>query len=159
MERRDFLMGAAALGALLAGGPFVPARAADGAAAAFAATSEDQVLASLFPGLPARPSDAVELAAPYLATPGQAIMVRAAYRREPVQGIAITAPDAERPLVALAVLQRSAGVFGLRLRLQRSSPVVAYVLTESGLYSATRRVKVTRGGYGMSFDTLDHTGG
>ncbi|WP_193369406.1 thiosulfate oxidation carrier protein SoxY [Pelagibius marinus] len=159
MERRDFLMGAAACGALLVGGAIVPAWAGDGAAAAFAANSEDEVLARLFPGLTARPSDAVDLIAPYLATPGQAIMVRAAYRREPAQGIAITAPDAERPLVALAVLQRSAGVFGLRLRLQRSSPVVAYVLSESGLYSATRRIKVTRGGYGMGFGRLEKKGG
>ena len=159
MERRDFLMGAAAFGALLIGVPIVPARAADGAAVAFAATSEDEVLARLFPGLRAQPCEAVELTAPYLALPGQAIMVRVAYHREPVQGIAITAPDADRPLVALAVLQRSAGVFGLRLRLQRSSPVVAYVLTGSGLYSAQQRVKVTRGGYGMHFEQHDSLGG
>ena len=81
MERREFLVGAAVFGTLLVGGPFVSARAADGTAAAFAATSENDVLARLFPGLSAQASGAVELAAPYLARPGQAIMVRAALER------------------------------------------------------------------------------
>ncbi|MEO3431401.1 thiosulfate oxidation carrier protein SoxY [Pelagibius sp. CAU 1746] len=159
MERRVFLQGAAACGLAMLGGAVLPAVARGAAATAFDARREDEVLSLLFPGLRPRPSASVELSVPYLATPGQAIMVRAAYRREPVQGLAITAPKAGRPLVALAVLQNAAGAFGLRMRLERSSPVVAYVLTQSGLYSAARRVKVTYGGYGMGFGQREKWGG
>jgi hypothetical protein len=78
------------------------------------------------------------------------VMARVDCDREFVQAIAITARDATHPLVTLAILRGSAGSFSARVRFRETSPVTAWALTETGLLTASRTIKITRGGYGMT---------
>lgn len=157
MERRLFLKSAAALGVpIVAGSGNFLARLAAASdrkvRVVFEATREDEIVNILFSGMEAEPSEHVRLAAPYITTPHQAAAVRVSYNSEPAQAIAITTTNAKHPLVALAMFHVAAGGFGTRIRLDRTSPVNAYVLTARGLFTSSRVVKVTRGGYGTNAD-------
>jgi predicted secreted protein len=157
MERRLFLKSAAAFGAVSIGRPDLllnrPAIAADRAVrVAFEATSEREALNMLFPGMGAQRSGLLRLSAPYLTTPRQTTTVRVDYVPEQAEAIAITATNSDHPLIALTMFHVAAGGFATRIRLKRTSRINAYVLTAQGLFTASRDVKVTRGGYGTDFD-------
>lgn len=156
MERRSFLAGLAGIAALALdrhGMMVAPASAAASRMRhAFDLTDEVEVRRILFPGLAARESSRVALALPYMARPGQGMMVRVDYGYEPVQAIAITAENEPRPLIAVAAFHVGAASFAVRIRLARTTALRAYVLTGSGLFAATRTVKITRGGYGTTFN-------
>jgi predicted secreted protein len=156
MERRSFLTGLAGIAALALDGPAMLVRPANAAVSrmrdAFNLADEAEVRRFLFPGLNARESSRVAVTLPNMAKPGQGMMVRVDYEFEPAQAIAITAENEPRPLIAFAAFHVGAASFAARIRLTRTTALRAYVLSKSGLSAASRTVKITRGGYGTTFN-------
>lgn len=155
MHRRQLLANAAAFGLVTAAAPaiaFAPARASTRTMAeAFTASSEAEALDILFPGLAGQAEDTVRLTLPWMAARGMPVVARVECDRKVTQAIAITAANAARPLVTLAILMGTTGSFSARIMVPETTPVTAWVLTEAGLLTASRTIKVTRGGYGTTF--------
>jgi predicted secreted protein len=152
MIRRKFLSGSLALGV----GTISVSSFATGIAApsrltinqAMQAKNEQAVMDLLFKGVTATPDNGVELSAPFIVTPGTGATVAVSCNDISATAIAITATNLQRPLVAYVVLHDALAAVSVRMQLKRTSPVNAYILTERGLFSSSRIIKVTNGGYG-----------
>lgn len=152
--RRRFLeavLGGVALAALASQG-WVRRAPAQGAARlqdAFAAARETDVVRALFGGDTAIPSDAVEIEAPYLAMPESGVDVAVRCGMQDIEMIAVVTTNNRHPLNSVIALSGADGYYGSRIRIERTSPVTAYVRAGGKLYSASATVKITGGGYGM----------
>jgi predicted secreted protein len=154
MQRRGFLAGVSACGAVLCGASAVPSAAvgAPDIAAAFQSSTEEQALGHLFPGFRAKASGRVRLTVPLVITATHAVMIEVAHDHDSPAAVAITLAQATAPLAAYMTSVAPVKRFAIKLRIDRSTTVTAHVLAGGTLISATRYVKVTRGGYG----TNDH---
>lgn len=157
MRRRTLLSGAVASGAItLAGSAFLLASrsafASTGAKDAFLATTEPEILLNLFGHAGAAPSDAVRIEAPLLAMYGRGVPITVQCDIPWVELIAIVTRNNLHPLNSLVRLEGADGYYSTRIRLQRSSAVVAYAKTPDALYFATAHIKLSRGGYGTQVE-------
>ncbi|MBV1703678.1 MAG: thiosulfate oxidation carrier protein SoxY [Hyphomicrobiales bacterium] len=149
-DRRAMMKGALALGVLGPAFAATAARAAEPAypAAAFAAKDVDAALTALFGAKPAA-SDKITLDAPEIAENGAVVPVTASTTLDGVTAIAFVV--AENPFKLASYYELPAGVLPTvsnRLKMQRTTQVMAVFKTAGGLFSASREVKVTIGGCG-----------
>lgn len=153
--RRLILKGAAAGGLVglgVGGDVFSPAQAADAAAwptDAFKQKTEGDVLKALYGGKSAEASDKVKLDAPEIAENGAVVPITVSSTLPDVTSISILVM--ENPSVLAASYKMGAGAaasVGNRLKMAKTSDVVALVESGGKLYRAKKEVKVTVGGCG-----------
>lgn len=154
MFDRRFVLRAAGLGSVLAATGFgFPLRASASTAAAYPADAfkqkgEADAVKTLF-GQAATASDKVKLDAPEIAENGAVVPVSVSTDLPDVTAIAILV--AENPSALAALYKFAPGTpptVASRLKMAKTTPVIAVVEAGGKLYSATREVKVTVGGCG-----------
>ncbi len=156
-RRREVLLGAAAGAAALAvapGGLTGIAQAADVAdaasypAKAFAQTTETAALKMMYGAAPAHSAD-VKMGAPDIAENGAVVPVTVDSSLPSVTAVALLAID--NPFTMAAAYKIQAGTnpgISSRLKLAKTTKVVAVVQSGGKLYSTSKPVKVTLGGCG-----------
>lgn len=152
MKRRTLLKGALALTAgsgLL--GP-IPSLALPETMEVFTATSEAQVLKTLFGEARPIPDGAVRIEAPIQAMQGKPVPVKVSCVLDHVSMIAIVTANNRYPLNTYVKLIKAGGYYSTRIRMEQSSMVTAYVMANGDLFSAAMHIKVNRGGYGMHYE-------
>lgn len=145
--RRLFLQGSLALSLLVA----LPARllAAAWPEAAFRTKSIEDALKELYGSGSPTPSPEVSLKAPEIAQDGRVVPVTVTTTLAGVQSIGILVEKNPVPLVASFELAANAvPSVETRIKMGQTSTVLAVVKTSSGLFSASKDVKVTIGGCG-----------
>ena len=140
-------------GAGLAGtAPSNPARAAADAAKwpkdAFAQKTEAEAIKSLYGRTP-EPSDKVTLEAPEIAENGAVVPISVSTTLPGVTSIAIVVSENPFPLAANYPLPPgTAPMVANRLKMAKTSKVIALVASGDKVFSASKEVKVTVGGCG-----------
>ena len=151
--RRIILKGAAGLAALgFGGGALTSAHASADAKAwpenAFKQKNEVDALKALY-GKTAEASDKVNLDAPEIAENGAVVPISVATTMPGVTGIAIMVLENPYTLAAAyKIPEGTEGSVACRLKMAKTSEVVAIVEVGDKLFSATKEVKVTVGGCG-----------
>ncbi len=153
IARRTILKGAVAGGLAglgLGSFPF-PAFAADAAgwpADAFKQKSEADALKALY-GKTAEPSDKINLDAPEIAENGAVVPIAVTSDLPKITGVAILVLNNPNVLAAAyKIPEGTEAAVSNRLKMAKTSKVVAVVESNGKLYSAVKEVKVTVGGCG-----------
>lgn len=127
---------------------FAAADAKDWPADAFKQKSEADALKALY-GRSAESSDKVSLDAPEIAENGAVVPISVTSTLPGVTGIAILVLENPYTLAAAyKVPEGTSAMVASRLKMAKTSKVVAVVESGGKLYSATKEVKVTVGGCG-----------
>ncbi len=153
MKRRSFLKGSLATGSLViaaSAGLLKPGQvlAADYPQAAFDAEVSGDSLNALMGTADASDSSDIVLKAPIQAENGAVVPVKASASGA-VEAMAIVVEGNPKPLVLAVTL--GAGTHGFisgRIKMGKTSNVVAYAKTGSGVIKAAQEIKVTVGGCG-----------
>jgi sulfur-oxidizing protein SoxY len=148
-KRRLLLRGTLGAGALAGAGLLAPkAVLAAWSEAAFSAKSTDAAMQALLGGQ-AQASDAVTIKAPDIAENGAVVPITVETTAANVESISIFIANNPSPLAANFVLGAGAtGYAATRVKMGKTSDVVAVVKAGGVLQSATKEVKVTIGGCG-----------
>ncbi len=149
-RRRVLALTGGALGFLALGGM---ARAADAVPAypdqAFEDKKEGDALKALFNGQTATPSDKVKLTAPEIAANGAVVPITVESTLPDVTRMFFLVPENPYPLVAEFILPKGTKPYvSNRIKMGKTSDVIAIVESQGKLFSATKSVKVTVGGCG-----------
>jgi sulfur-oxidizing protein SoxY len=152
MKRRTLLKGALAGGAVVAfggAGLFAPRTvSAEWPTTAFQAASVNDVLAALGGGEVSAGGE-IELKAPDIAENGAVVPVDVSSTLAGVTSIAILVEGNDRPLTSVWHFSGQAEPFvSVRLKMAKSSKLVALVQADGKSYKAEKEVKVTVGGCG-----------
>lgn len=139
-----------ALGMLVLGGV---ARAADDVPPypekAFEDKQEGAALKALFNGQTATASDQVKLTAPEIAANGAVVPISVESTLPDVTRVFLLVPQNPYPLVAEYILPKGTKPYvSNRIKMGKTSDVIAIVESQGKLFSATKSVKVTVGGCG-----------
>ena len=146
LSRRLFLHGSVALAALMA---LPRALLAAWPEKAFASSAASGAMTELFGTDQTTPSSAISLNAPEIAENGAVVPVTVETTLENVQSVSIVVDKNPRPLaVSFEIPAGTLPNVACRIKMGQTSPVMAVVKTDSGLFSATKEVKVTIGGCG-----------
>jgi sulfur-oxidizing protein SoxY len=155
--RRQIIQGALAGGLASVGGGWVgfgSAAAAEAADAAqwpkdaFMQKGEADAIKSLY-GKAAQESDKVRLDAPEIAENGAVVPISVSTTLPGVTSISLLVSENPLPLAAsYKIPTGTQAMVGSRLKMAKTSKVVALVESGGKLYSATKEVKVTVGGCG-----------
>jgi sulfur-oxidizing protein SoxY len=153
MQRRTFLKGSlagSAVAVAIGAGLLSPRTVlAAWPKAAFEAKKVDEAIAKLFGSADNVPSDAIKIKAPDIAENGAVVPVSISTTLAGVQSIAIIAEKNGTPLAANFNL--GAGTHSnvaTRIKMGKTSDVIAIVKAGGKVYSARKNVKVTIGGCG-----------
>jgi sulfur-oxidizing protein SoxY len=143
-------LGAGAIGVAVSAGLLTPHTVlAAWPEAAFTATDAGAALKDLLGSDATENSDQVRIKAPDIAENGAVVPVTVESDVEGAKSISIIASGNGTPLIASFELGDSAVPFvSTRIKMAKTSDVVAVVQTDSGLLSAAKPVKVTIGGCG-----------
>ena len=115
---------------------------------AFQQKTEADAIKALY-GKSAEESDKVKLDAPEIAENGAVVPISVSSTLADVTSIAILVPENPFPLAAAYKIPAGTSpMVGNRLKMAKTSKVVAVVEAGGKLYSATKEVKVTVGGCG-----------
>ncbi len=152
MKRRSFLKGSLATSTLSiaasAGLLNSTAAFADYPMAAFDSDNAGTALSGLFGSDAASDSGDITLKAPVQAENGSVVPVKVTVAGA-VESIAIVVEGNPKPLVMAATMGAGAtGVLSGRIRMGKTSNVVAYAKTAGGVIKASQEIKVTVGGCG-----------
>jgi sulfur-oxidizing protein SoxY len=153
-SRRSFLKAGLAMGgvAVAAGaGLLVPGRVLASAwpEKAFAASSVEDSLKSLLGSAKTDASSDIKVDAPDIAENGAVVSVGVETSLANAETISVLIPDNTSPLAAHYLLDKNTdGFVSLRVKMRKTSDVVAVVKSNGKLYSAKKPVKVTLGGCG-----------
>jgi len=150
-NRRTLLKGslaASAMGIAVGAGLLTPkAVLAAWPKATFESTSTDSAVAALG-GNPTK-SDKIKLKAPDIAENGAVVPVTITSSIDNTEAISILVAKNGQPLSATFNLgPKTQGYVSTRLKMGKTSDVIAIVKADGKLYSATKQVKVTIGGCG-----------
>ena len=144
MDRRVFLTAGLGLGALYATAPLYAAWPKD----AFEAKEADALIDMLAGSKPA-PSDAITITAPDIAENGAVVPISVSTTLEDVTRISIVVEQNPLPLTSTYDLtSNSVPYVSTRVKMLKTSNVVALVEAGGKSYSGVREVKVTIGGCG-----------
>jgi sulfur-oxidizing protein SoxY len=151
--RRKFLKSAVGLGGIAAAigtGLLMPQRAFSAYLEdAFAATEVSAALIAAEGSDQHTPSDEIKLKAPDIAENGAVVPITVSSTLPDIESISIIATKNPSPLAASFKLSSmSEGYVSTRIKMGKTSNVVAVVKSGGKLYSATQEVKVTIGGCG-----------
>ncbi len=145
LNRRYFVQGAAAAAAFMA----IPRTLLAWPKNAFAARSRDDVMQALFGTADVSDSSAIMLNAPDIAENGRVVPVSVTSTLDGVESISIIVEENPAPLAASFDLSPNAMAdVSTRLKMGKTSNVIAVVKADGKLYSASKEVKVTIGGCG-----------
>jgi sulfur-oxidizing protein SoxY len=147
ISRRIFLRGSMALAAMVA----IPkaVMAAVWPDKAFGSESAEAAMTALFGTSETTPSTAISLEAPEIAENGAVVPVSVETTLENVQSVSIVVEKNPRPLaVSFDIPPGTLPNVACRIKMGQTSPVMAVVKTDSGLFSTSKEVKVTIGGCG-----------
>jgi sulfur-oxidizing protein SoxY len=152
-KRRVFLKGSLAAGTIgVAAGAGLLAPQAVIAAwneAAFKAKSIDDALTDAMGGASNTASDAIKIKAPDIAENGAVVPVSVSTDMAGAESIALLAEGNASPMVATFELGAGANAdVSTRIKMGKTSDVIAVVKANGKLYSARKSVKVTIGGCG-----------
>jgi sulfur-oxidizing protein SoxY len=148
--RRFLLKGAAAGFALAATGTLAlaDADAKEWPEVGFKQKGEAETLKTLY-GAPAEPSDKISLDAPEIAENGAVVPISVSSSLPNVTGIAVLALENPNTLVAAyKIPEDTEASVANRVKMAKTSKVVAVIQSGGKLYSASKEVKVTVGGCG-----------
>lgn len=146
LSRRLFLQGSAALAALMA---LPRALLAAWPEKAFGASAASEAMTELFGTDQTTPSSAISMNAPEIAENGAVVPITVETTLENVQSVSIVVDKNPRPLaVSFEIPAGTLPNVACRIKMGQTSPVTAVVKTDTGLFSATKEVKVTIGGCG-----------
>ncbi len=145
-QRRTVLKGSAAILALgctsLSQLLLARQRNDDWPAAAFESESLTSALEQLLDGT-ARPNNLVYLGVPQTAINGAVVPIRVTTALPDVKTMAVLVPANQRPLILQATIQpQIKPVLSTRVKMRRSSEVVAVIETDSGIFSGRATVSV-----------------
>jgi len=151
--RRKFVKTATFVGAAVSvagGGILIPQRALGAyAQAAFEARDVDGALVGSLGSAEHTPSDEIKLKAPDIAENGAVVPVTVSSSMGNVTAISIIAAGNPGPLTSTYILSSSSEAFvSTRIRMAKTSDVIAVIKANGKLYSAAKEVKVTIGGCG-----------
>jgi len=146
LSRRLFLGGSAALAALVA---MPRVLLAAWPAKAFASDAATEAMTELFGTDQATLSSAISLDAPEIAENGAVVPITVETTLTNVQSVSIVVEKNPRPLaISFDIPPGTLPNVACRIKMGQTSPVTAVVKTDSGLFSASKEVKVTIGGCG-----------
>jgi sulfur-oxidizing protein SoxY len=153
MKRRTFLKGSVAAGAVsaaLGAGLLTPRMVlAAWPSAAFEAKSVDGALDALMGSHQLEGSDKISIRAPDIAENGAVVPVSVTAEIPGAEAISIIAEKNASPLTASFVLGADTEAFvSTRIKMGKTSSVIAVVKANGKLYSTGKEVKVTIGGCG-----------
>ena len=153
MKRRVFLKGSLASGmvAVAVGAGMLSPRQVLAAwpKDAFEAKNVNDAMNGLFNTDLAPASDAIILDAPDIAENGAVVPVKITVKMKGVESISIIAENNQTPLIASFNLAANAhGFVSTRIKMGKTSNVIAVVKAGGKVYSARKEVKVTIGGCG-----------
>jgi len=153
MKRRIFLKGSlasSAIGMAVSAGLITPRMVlAAWPKAAFDATNVDGAVNSLFGSTTLTGSDKIKIKAPDIAENGAVVPISIETDIEGVESISIIAEKNATPLTSSFVLGKGAEAFiATRIKMAKTSSVIAVVKAGGKLYSTGKEVKVTIGGCG-----------
>ncbi len=153
MQRRTFLKGSLAgtAVAVAVGAGLLTPRAVLAAwpKSAFEAKQIDDALAKLFGSADNTPSDKITIKAPDIAENGAVVPVSVKANIDGVESIAILAAKNANPLTSNFTLGANAlPNVSTRIKMGKTSDVIAVVKAGGKVYSARKNVKVTIGGCG-----------
>ena len=151
MKRRSFLKGSIATSTLTVAagaGLLHPAAVlAEYPTAAFDAEDAMSAVKNFFGSADAAESGDVQLKAPVQAENGAVVPIKATTSGA-AEAIAVVVEGNPRPLVMSATFSNANGFLSGRIKMGKTSNVVAYAKTSGGVIKATQEVKVTVGGCG-----------
>jgi sulfur-oxidizing protein SoxY len=146
LSRRLLLQGSVALAALMA---LPRALLAAWPEKAFASSAASEAMTELFGTDQTTPSSAISLSAPEIAENGAVVPITVETTLDKVQSVSIVVDKNPRPLaISFEIPEGTLPNVACRIKMGQTSPVTAVVKTDSGLFSATKEVKVTIGGCG-----------
>ncbi len=146
LSRRLFLGGSAALAALVA---MPRVLLAAWPAKAFASDAATEAMTELFGTDQATLSSAISLDAPEIAENGAVVPITVETTLTNVQSVSIVVEKNPHPLaISFDIPPGTLPNVACRIKMGQTSPVTAVVKTDSGLFSASKEVKVTIGGCG-----------
>lgn len=149
MNRRDFNKTLLLLTGVSAGATMsaIPLKAlAAWPADAFGADSVEAAVSAIYGSAEAEASDAIEIGGPDIAENGAVVPISVSSSIPGTDSIALLAANNPSPLVATFDGGTAAST---RIKMGKSSPLVAYVRADGKLYTATsKEIKVTIGGCG-----------
>jgi sulfur-oxidizing protein SoxY len=153
MKRRIFLKGSlatGALGAAISTGLLVPRAAlAAWSKEAFAAKDVNSALSSLLGSSSLAASDKIKIKAPDIAENGAVVPISVSTTIAGVESINLLVEKNQLPLAASFVLGAGAlGDVSTRIKMGKTSSVIAVVKAGGKLHSTGKEVKVTIGGCG-----------
>lgn len=153
MKRRIFLKGSLATGAIgiaASAGLLTPrASLAAWSKEAFEAKDVNSALSGLFGSSDLTGSDKIKIKAPDIAENGAVVPVSVTSDISGIESISIVAEKNASPLTASFVLGTGAeGYVSTRIKMGKTSSVIAVVKAGGKLYSTGKEVKVTIGGCG-----------
>jgi sulfur-oxidizing protein SoxY len=150
MKRRNFLRNAVTASAAVGFGVAVTRGAlAAWPSAGFEARKYDDTMKALFKGASVTESGDVKVLAPDIAENGAVVPVTVETTLKDVKSISIVVPENLRPLTAQFEMQPGAeGYVSTRIKMAKTSKVIAIVDAGGKLYSGAKEVKVTIGGCG-----------
>ncbi len=153
MQRRQFLKGtlAGSAVAVAVGAGLLSPRSVLAAwpTAAFEAKSVNDALSGLFGNTSAADSKDIEIKAPDIAENGAVVPVSVTTKIAGVTGIALLASTNNNPLAAnFEFAQSVKGYVSTRIKMAKTSDVVAIVKAGDKMYTNKKNVKVTIGGCG-----------
>jgi len=153
MKRRVFLKGslaASAVGVAVGAGLLTPrAVLAAWPSSAFEAKKVDDALANLLGSASTEASDKIKIKAPDIAENGAVVPVTVESDIEGINSISIIAAGNQMPLIASFNLGEGAlGFVSTRIKMAKTSEVVAVVKAGDKVFSSAKEVKVTIGGCG-----------
>ena len=148
-RRRILLQGTAGVGALAAAGLLAPRQLlAAWPKDAFTATTYDAAIQARY-GAAAAESGEIKITAPEIAENGAVVPVQVDTGLGDVESISIFVQNNPRPLAASFILGKGAGTsVATRIKMGKTSNVVAVVKSGGKLMSAKQEIKVTIGGCG-----------
>ncbi|RTZ61892.1 MAG: thiosulfate oxidation carrier protein SoxY [Gammaproteobacteria bacterium] len=153
MQRRTFLKSSLASSALLmaaGAGLLKPTRvlAADWNKDAFGAKDVASAVKAVFGTSDATDSDKIKLKAPALAENGAVVPIKVSSTLADVNKMAIVIEKNGTPLAAVVDIASGEPFFSARVKMGKTSPIIAYVMSGGKLYKTSQEVKVTVGGCG-----------
>ena len=153
MKRRIFLKGSVATGAVgmaIGAGLLTPRMVlAAWPKAAFEATSVDAAVSGLFGSGSLTDSDQIKIKAPDIAENGAVVPITVETGVSGAESISVIAEKNAQPLAASFMLGKGAeGYVSTRIKMGKTSDVIAVVKANGKAYSARKNVKVTIGGCG-----------
>jgi sulfur-oxidizing protein SoxY len=153
MKRRIFLKGSlasSAIGMAVSTGLITPRMVlAAWPKAAFDATNVDGAVNSLFGSTTLTGSDKIKIKAPDIAENGAVVPISIETDIEGVESISIIAEKNATPLTSSFVLGKGVEAFiATRIKMAKTSSVIAVIKAGGKLYSTGKEVKVTIGGCG-----------